>query len=303
MEPKPLDTSNSDVRQIDRVALACTQCRSRHVKCDSTQPVCTRCRREGKDCTYTKSRRGGLDKAALARRRLKLQQQAACERRASNNIDNRSSNDSSNSGEPEDYILMPNFDALNFVGSSLAFTVDPDRLVALFYENFWPTLPVTLPLQHLRQRSLTHPQDLELLFPVLHFVGSIYAPWTPSDPYYQTALQAISQANLPKTGFTVQALLIFAIAEWHLDRKSETRKPLDDAISLGLELQINKKEFAYQHGEGDPVLEESWRRTYYLLHVTDQHAAVIASSPFFAMRDVPNQVDLPCDDEYYQSGV
>jgi nicotinate-nucleotide pyrophosphorylase (carboxylating) len=198
---------------------------------------------------------------------------------------------------------MTDLNALNFIGSSLAFTIDPDRLVGLFYENFWPTLPVTLPLQYFRQRILTHRQDLELLLLVVQFVGSVYAPWTPSDPYHQIALQAVSQTNLPKTGFTVQALLIFAVAEIHLDLKCETRKPLDDAVSLGLELQLNKKEFAYQHGEGNPVLEESWRRTYYLLHVTEQHAAVVANSPFFALRDVPNLVDLPCDDEYYQSGV
>ncbi|KAF2648095.1 hypothetical protein K491DRAFT_550174, partial [Lophiostoma macrostomum CBS 122681] len=70
---------------------ACIQCRSRHVKCDSTQPVCTRCRRDGKDCTYTKSRRGGLDKAALARRRLMLQQQAERERQTASSTDNLSS--------------------------------------------------------------------------------------------------------------------------------------------------------------------------------------------------------------------
>jgi hypothetical protein len=233
-----------------------------------------------------------------------LQQQAERERQTASSTDNLSSNDSSHSGEYENYSLMPDFNVLNLVGSSMSFTVDPERLVGLYYEMFWPTMPMTLPLQYLRLRRSTQPQDLELLLLVMQFIGSIYAPWTPSDPFQLAARQAVMQPNLPKTGFTVQALLIFAVAEYHLDHGlSEIRRPLDNAISLGLEIQMHKREFAYQHGEGNPVLEESWRRTFYLLHVTDQHAAVVASSPFFVMRDLPNLVDLPCDDEYYQSGV
>ena len=61
-------------KPINRVILACVQCRSRHVKCDATQPVCNRCTRDGKECIYQKSRRGGLTKDALERRKLALQQ-------------------------------------------------------------------------------------------------------------------------------------------------------------------------------------------------------------------------------------
>jgi hypothetical protein len=67
------DESN---KRIERVIVACVQCRSRHVKCDATQPICNRCKKDDKECVYTKSRRGGLDKAALARRRARLQQEA-----------------------------------------------------------------------------------------------------------------------------------------------------------------------------------------------------------------------------------
>lgn len=60
-----------------RVSLACLPCRSRHVRCDATQPVCERCLAEGRECRYAKSRRGGLDRAALAARRSRVEQAAA----------------------------------------------------------------------------------------------------------------------------------------------------------------------------------------------------------------------------------
>lgn len=40
------------------VALACTECRARHLKCDAGVPACNRCQTDGRDCSYVKSRRG-----------------------------------------------------------------------------------------------------------------------------------------------------------------------------------------------------------------------------------------------------
>lgn len=40
------------------VALACTECRSRHLKCDAGTPVCSRCLTDKRECSYVKSRRG-----------------------------------------------------------------------------------------------------------------------------------------------------------------------------------------------------------------------------------------------------
>jgi hypothetical protein len=143
-------------------------------------------------------------------------------------------------------------------------------------------------------------QDLIL---VLQWIGSLYAPWTTSEQYYEKANQALRSPTLPRNCFSVQALMIFALAQHNSDLKLEARMTLDAAIVVALELGINSKEFAEHNGQGSPVLEESWRRTYYFLHLTDQHFAVAVNNPFFAMRDIPPLVDLPCDDEYYELGV
>ncbi|RPA99569.1 hypothetical protein L873DRAFT_1789512 [Choiromyces venosus 120613-1] len=40
------------------VALACTECRARHLKCNAGIPSCARCIAERRECSYVKSRRG-----------------------------------------------------------------------------------------------------------------------------------------------------------------------------------------------------------------------------------------------------
>lgn len=97
--------------------------------------------------------------------------------------------------------------------------------------------------------------------------------------------------------------MLFALAEFYHNLKSQARKRLETAVALALELSMNERDFAHTYGEGDAVLEESWRRTYYMLYIADQHFAVVTNTPFHSLLAVPNNVDLPCDDEYYESGV
>lgn len=309
----------SDSKRINRVVLACIQCRNRHVKCDATQPICDRCKREGKECIYQKSRRGGLDKAALARRRLRLQQEAAGIRYCQNNVQSTDSGSVIQSSEKSfpmgDQTLaehrcnsstidiMQIADLPLFQQNSIAFQVSSDRLLELYFENFWPSFPIVLPYHYLQARRLDELHDMDDLLLVLYWIGSIYAPWTPSEPYYETALQALRSISLSRSPFSVQALILFAIAQYHSDQRAEAQKRLNLAVAIAIELRMNQKEFARAYGEANPVLEESWRRTYYMLNVIDQHFAIISNSPIYALLNIPNLVDLPCDDVFYETGV
>lgn len=38
--------------------LACTYCRSKHLRCDAKSPSCSRCRLDKRDCHYLQSKRG-----------------------------------------------------------------------------------------------------------------------------------------------------------------------------------------------------------------------------------------------------
>jgi hypothetical protein len=318
-----MDTfTTSETKRIERVVLACIQCRSRHVKCDATQPACTRCEREGKECNYQKSRRGGLDKAALARRRLRLEQEA--ERFRQEQTQNQvqgdqhvtpnygyvQCNESSSMNDLSIYegsVNEPNIDAIQITealpfSGCLAFQVNNDRLLELYFENFWPSYPIVLPLHYLQQRRMKDNHGMEELLSVLHYIGSIYAPWTSSEPYFQTVLQALNLATLAHNPFNVQALMLLAIARYHTNSKQEGQTRLNMAIAIALELRMNQRDFAQAYGEMDIVLEESWRRTYYMLNIADQHFAIISNLPIYTLANFPNMVDLPCDDESYLSG-
>lgn len=305
--------SSSDPKRIDRVILACIQCRSRHIKCDAAQPICTRCIRDGKECTYQKSRRGGLDKAALARRRLRLQQESGhTQPNMDNSLELQSSKDltsSSNYSTSGNHVCTGPIDPTSFLesqtfqSSPLVFQISNNRLLELYYEHFWPAFPIVLPFHYLQARSLNQQHELDQLLLVLYWIGSIYAPWTQSEPYYEAALTALNSIHLPRTPFNVQALMLFAAAQFHSDLRDEARKRMNLAVAIALELRMNQKVFAHAYGEANAVLEESWRRTYYMLNVCDQHFAVITNSPIYTLLTVPNFVDLPCDDVYFESGV
>jgi len=284
------------------------------VKCDATQPVCNRCKRDGKECTYQKSRRGGLDKAALARRREKLQQQAAEDAQANAQQLQSHSPGFSRGGGLESVqsggVIPTNlvFDTMldveaNQVPSQVAFQISTEKLLEVYYENYWAAFPVPLPKHHLNQRRLNGNHGMENLLLVLQYIGSIFAPWSLPESHHETARKALESPTLPRTPWSVQALMIFAIAQLHTNRTLESRQSLNAATSMALELCMNTKEFALAYGEGSPVLEESWRRTYHFLLLTDQHFAVIVNNPIYGLMNVPNLADLPCEDKSYESGV
>lgn len=311
-----MDATQVEAKRIERVVLACVQCRNRHVKCDATQPVCNRCKRDGKECKYQKSRRGGLDKAALARRKQRLQEEAELIERnqlqgdEENRIDVTQNTLTMLSTVNEQFqvnntIESAGGDEINFSFSttnSLTFQLNTDRLLDLFFENFWPSFPIVLPLHHLQQRRISNDHGIPELMHVLQWIGSIYAPWTASESYYERALQALNSPVLPHSPFNVQALMLFAIAQYHCALKEEGMKMVNLAVTIAIELGMNQKGFAQAHGESNPVLEESWRRTYYMLNIVDQHFAIVSNSPIYTLAHVPNHVDLPCDDEYYEIG-
>jgi hypothetical protein len=300
--------AQAENKRIERVVLACIQCRSRHVKCDSNQPACNRCRRDGKECIYQKSRRGGLDKAALAKRRLTLQQGSVPAEESTSIAPRMSSlpDDDLVYGQHSSIPAMDNLsieERQSSASSTLSFQINDDRLLELYYEYSWPAFPVVLPLQFFQSRKMLTNHGLGDLSLVLEWIGSIHVSWCPSEPYCKAALDALSSPLLSRTPFTVQALMLFAIAQHHQDMRPEARKTLDLAILIALELDMNKRDFARIHGEGDPVLEESWRRTWYILSITDQHFAIVVNCPIYQLANIASDVELPCDDEFYEAGV
>jgi len=113
----------------------------------------------------------------------------------------------------------------------------------------------------------------------MQYIGSLYAPDISSTEHRELALSQLNLSNMPPNGFIVQTLLLTAIALHCDDEMDRAREVLDRAIYLALELRMNSREFANM--ERDPVLAESWRRTYWGLFVTDSTIAGIRRAPSF----------------------
>lgn len=301
-------------RSIRRVALACIQCRARKVRCDSTQPACNRCRADEKQCEYHKSRRGGRP-----RRPVNAPVQVAADelhspthslvnfgyRTESNSFAHRSSGSSStqsvcDSSESKfSGITLPK-------GTRLTNTL-VDQLLTQYYTYFHVSHPCVLPRWALKTR-MAEEGISDFLLPVLFYIGSIFSHSVDSTPLANAAAEAIKAGRLNSTGsrpspYFVQALVLYSIAVYWCNEPERGRTLLDECINGAFILGLHQKDFAVQNGNGDPVLEESWRRTWWQIHVTDVHIAGSTHSYQGLSVQLPITTELPCEEQCYETGV
>jgi hypothetical protein len=180
-----------------------------------------------------------------------------------------------------------------------------EQFFSQYYSYFHAAQPCVLPLWALKQRIATEGRPLQTLVSVIQYIGSVFAKSVISASMKVEAEQAVASigVNAPVTGFDVQALILLSIAIYWANEPEKALKMLDKSIALALELGMNKRGFAYTHGQKDPMLEECWRRTWWQLYVTDAHIAGSTSTFPFRTSSVEMDVDLPCDEEFYESGV
>lgn len=294
-----------------RVSLACVQCRSRHLRCDAITPICTRCVREKSECTYLKSRRGGRARAkrdvaatasdsTLVHTTSKAIPRTLPERETLPSLtpdhSGCSSTSASNLGADE---------YLGWFPESEFGPLTRAPLLELYYTYFHPAQPCALPLRFLRQKASEDPPGIRLLVNVLQFIGSLYAPEVQSRHLEDLVKASLEESRLNANGFEIQAIVLYSIAVYWCDEIDRARDLLDEAIRKATGIGMNLRAFATEHSGGDPVLAESWRRTWWQLYSTDAH---IASSNHVAhfgtsQRLIPCTVELPCEEDEYCSGV
>jgi Fungal specific transcription factor domain len=172
-------------------------------------------------------------------------------------------------------------------------------LVQLYYSFFHGAHPFVLPPQFLIKRTHQFPQ----LMAVMLYVGACYAPNGPREKHRKDANLRLFIQNVPENGFTVQAILLFAIALHSNNEQEEATSILTKGIDIALKIGMNTKSFAVDHGEGDKVLEESWRRTWWELYYIDGLIAGVHQRTTFSLFAVPTDVPLPCEEVDYVRGV
>lgn len=89
---------------------------------------------------------------------------------------------------------------------------------------------------------------------------------------------------------------------WY-DHTGDAKREMDAAVRLAVDLQMFFRGFAVEHGAQDAVLQESWRRTWWALCLMDVYYAGTLGLTKFDVLDIETTVDLPCEEQGYESGV
>jgi cbb3-type cytochrome oxidase subunit 3 len=101
----------------------------------------------------------------------------------------------------------------------------------------------------------------------------------------------------------VQCRTLYSIALFWNNYKDESKREMDAAVRLALDLQMFRQDFAAKQGSQDAVLTECWRRTWWTLYMVDAFYAGTLGTMNFATVDVVATVDLPSEEWEYEEGV
>ncbi|OJJ66089.1 hypothetical protein ASPBRDRAFT_138635 [Aspergillus brasiliensis CBS 101740] len=304
--------STSQYHRATRSSLACLPCRSRHLKCDGKRPCCDRCSETGKQCSYAQSRRGGLDRAALAERRNRLAAAAV-----NSNPDNVTSwQGAATLRQPQEgtavYLQVNSrFEScmrdLNS-GPGHTNTVPPsnignDPLIDSYYKNFHICHPLVIPRNHLTKlyQDPSRQEGFAPLIAVIRFIGNIYKAREWSIPLKTYLEASFSQASALDP-IMVQCRLLYSIALFWYEYKTDAKLQMDLATKRAIDLQMFRQEFAAANAAEDLVLRESWRRTWWMLYIVDAYYAGTLGTLDLRIVDIEATAELPCDESDYESG-
>ncbi|RTE70390.1 hypothetical protein BHE90_015215 [Fusarium euwallaceae] len=292
-EPQPVQLRAGAVRSRakHRASLACVQCRQKHIRCDGALPACLRCKDEQKTCVYTESRRGIRD--PNKRRKMKEQARKASRDEASNSTPSPS---------------FPGFDIPSHVIQGLPAgwahreTQNPRAvkdLFDLYYDHFHPTHSWLPPKKTLIRLIEKIPDDFKFTMTMILYVGSMYADDVDSTSLRREAFEMAS-GELPETVWSVQALLSMCIAAFGEQHDDYCGQWFDRTRDLALRLGLQYKSFA--DAEDDPVLAESYRRTYWALYTQGSLRTVREHLGHWQLHHTKATTELPCEEWEYESG-
>lgn len=205
-------------------------------------------------------------------------------------------------GQRRELALDSQHNAINQVANNTSTTSsDPpdegdETLMDIFYANFHCAHPFALPQRLHRAKPTLQPPVLKS---VILFVASHFIPGFSQDSL-RNAAENITSDRVPADGFKVQGLLLFGMSLFARCEQELALTIIDQAIDLALNLGMNFKTFAITHGMANPVIEESWRRTWWELYMVDGILSSLNSIHHtFRLQHVQTDVPLPCEESDY----
>ncbi|KAL2675330.1 hypothetical protein Neosp_011514 [[Neocosmospora] mangrovei] len=173
-------------------------------------------------------------------------------------------------------------------------------LFDLYYTNFHPTHSWLPPKKTLSRLTETVPDDFKFTMTMILYVGSKYADNVDSTSLRNDAYEMAS-GELPETVWSVQALLCMCIAAFGEQHDDYCSLWFDRTRDLALRLGLQHKSFA--DAEEDPILAESYRRTYWALYTQGSLRTVREHLGHWQLYHTKATTELPCEEWEYESGV
>ncbi|KAL2270354.1 hypothetical protein VTJ83DRAFT_2538 [Remersonia thermophila] len=181
-----------------------------------------------------------------------------------------------------------------------------ERCFDAFYHYFHAGHPFVLPRDHFLRllKDGSASPNVGLVLAAMKYIGSLYveSAGPAKATYLDDALRLCYQPGVAHDGFLVQALLLLTIGLDGQCDQAKARELLADCERFAIDIGLHKRDFAVQRGRGNPVLEESWRRTWWDLYVCDGMIAGVHRITKFLLFDVDTDVGLPCEEQQYLSG-
>lgn len=307
------------------ISPACTACRERHLKCDGGQPVCSRCLSTQQECQYVRSRRGhrpprkrkgdsSLEQSASLPRDSQgpsfgdgchlpadagySQDQALyqpVQLGAVATQTRRESETNSHSVYGSQEVALSGHKA--FPDTQIQSGHASHKLQELYYHYFHDAHPILIPQDHFNEFSPSLPRCIPA---IMDYIGASFSNYV-----NKTKVSTNLEANMlhERSGHTVQALLLLAIAQHSMDVPIQACQTLNSAIDMALELGMNRNSFRCDCCRDTPILCESWRRTWWELYIIDGMLAAVHMKPSFRLHTQEADVALPCEESEYRAGV
>ncbi|KAF1926278.1 uncharacterized protein M421DRAFT_422963 [Didymella exigua CBS 183.55] len=322
----------ADASQRASVAVACVPCRSRHLKCDGGVR-CSRCRADSVECTYIKSRRGWKGKRKNKPEDQQVSPVAINGAQQLQPINNGHMVSPSAMVAPSAQLSSPNsyyngeianlhqLSPNNGLGAQQSMPppaappqlnlngtqrlnkfgqIGPENAIQAFYHYFYNAHPFCLPEPRLME--VFHQRKAPLLEIAVQYLGSSYLPAIPTAMYKEALDRHIDSGSYARDGWSVQALVLYSIGLHANNEVPRAAQIFAIAQDLTLEVGLNRMEYALMHGESNPQLEESWRRTWWGIYCANGMLCAVNPGVQFKLKDILTDVPLPCDNDQYFSG-
>jgi hypothetical protein len=172
-------------------------------------------------------------------------------------------------------------------------------LINNFYQRFYPAHPILVPRPFFASQN--YPDYLQL---VVCFIGQQYHTTQAlandqscgrlATDLYNLVCVAMSEPNDEVSICRVQALLLFSIALHGRHQIKEAELTLARAARIALTLGMNRPDFAREASSPDSKREQSIRRTWWELYITDAYVAALHQRLMFTGTNIAPVPLLPC---------